>query len=196
MTHVHDWERGVHMNEAFGVDGRLLACAICGVYKPEPDTAPRTDLIAIRDRDAEWRDVADDPLLTPLHLDQHEGATHIERRSCAKAAIVDRRTLLRLIDEAEPVVPELTAERLAEAVKRLPYAKAGLFPLVTGDEDWTDVMQDGTRWSREDLALELGEALVAALRGGPDDPAARPLTERPETPWTMQKPTPKSRRHS
>lgn len=29
--HVHDWERGKHMAEAFGVDGRRWYCAICGV---------------------------------------------------------------------------------------------------------------------------------------------------------------------
>ena len=34
--HEHEFERGKHMTEAFGVDGRRLACAICGIYKPEP----------------------------------------------------------------------------------------------------------------------------------------------------------------
>lgn len=33
--HVHDWERGAHMNAAFGVDGRTFACAICGLPKPK-----------------------------------------------------------------------------------------------------------------------------------------------------------------
>lgn len=33
-AHVHEWEKGAHMREAFGVDGRRLACAICGVRKP------------------------------------------------------------------------------------------------------------------------------------------------------------------
>jgi hypothetical protein len=31
--HEHEWERGAHMAHAFGVDGRMYACAICGVYK-------------------------------------------------------------------------------------------------------------------------------------------------------------------
>lgn len=31
--HVHDWERGQHMADAFGIDGRILACAICGQPK-------------------------------------------------------------------------------------------------------------------------------------------------------------------
>ena len=31
--HEHEYERGAHMTEAFGVDGRRLACATCGVYK-------------------------------------------------------------------------------------------------------------------------------------------------------------------
>jgi hypothetical protein len=31
---AHEWERGVHMAEAFGIDGRKFACAICGVPKP------------------------------------------------------------------------------------------------------------------------------------------------------------------
>lgn len=30
--HEHEWERGLHMKEAFGVDGRRYACAICGAY--------------------------------------------------------------------------------------------------------------------------------------------------------------------
>jgi hypothetical protein len=29
--HVHEWERGKHMAEAFGVDGRRYYCAICGI---------------------------------------------------------------------------------------------------------------------------------------------------------------------
>ncbi len=29
--HVHEWERGAHMAEAFGVDGRRYYCAICGI---------------------------------------------------------------------------------------------------------------------------------------------------------------------
>jgi hypothetical protein len=29
--HEHEWERGIHMKEAFGVDGRMYACAICGI---------------------------------------------------------------------------------------------------------------------------------------------------------------------
>jgi hypothetical protein len=32
--HVHEWERGAHMAQAFGLDGRRFACAICGVYRP------------------------------------------------------------------------------------------------------------------------------------------------------------------
>lgn len=32
--HFHEWERGIHMAEAFGVDGRTYACAICGTPKP------------------------------------------------------------------------------------------------------------------------------------------------------------------
>ena len=32
-THVHEWERGIHMAEAFGIDGRRYACAICGQPK-------------------------------------------------------------------------------------------------------------------------------------------------------------------
>jgi hypothetical protein len=30
---AHEWERGIHMAEAFGVDGRAYACAICGVLR-------------------------------------------------------------------------------------------------------------------------------------------------------------------
>jgi hypothetical protein len=33
-AHEHEWERGIHMAEAFGVDGRKYACAICGVVRP------------------------------------------------------------------------------------------------------------------------------------------------------------------
>ena len=33
VTHEHEWERGIHMREAFGVDGRVAACAICGVTR-------------------------------------------------------------------------------------------------------------------------------------------------------------------
>ena len=29
----HEWERGIHMAEAFGVDGRAYACAKCGVLR-------------------------------------------------------------------------------------------------------------------------------------------------------------------
>ena len=32
-AHVHEWERGRHMAEAFGVDGRKAACAICGIVR-------------------------------------------------------------------------------------------------------------------------------------------------------------------
>jgi hypothetical protein len=31
--HEHDYERGSHIREAFGVDGRTYACAICGETK-------------------------------------------------------------------------------------------------------------------------------------------------------------------
>ena len=34
--HEHEYERGAHMAEAFGVDGRKLHCAICGAASPEP----------------------------------------------------------------------------------------------------------------------------------------------------------------
>lgn len=33
--HEHQWERGKHMAEAFGIDGRRLACAICGTVKTQ-----------------------------------------------------------------------------------------------------------------------------------------------------------------
>ena len=32
--HTHEWERGKHMADAFYIDGRILACAICGEPKP------------------------------------------------------------------------------------------------------------------------------------------------------------------
>lgn len=32
-SHVHEWDRGIHMAEAFGVDGRKYACTICGTPK-------------------------------------------------------------------------------------------------------------------------------------------------------------------
>ncbi len=31
--HLHEWERGKHMAEAFGIDGRRYACAICGIER-------------------------------------------------------------------------------------------------------------------------------------------------------------------
>lgn len=36
----HDYERGAHMTAAFGVDGRVYACAICGKLRDE-DVARR-----------------------------------------------------------------------------------------------------------------------------------------------------------
>ena len=33
--HLHDYERGAHMAEAFGIDGRLMACAICGAPREQ-----------------------------------------------------------------------------------------------------------------------------------------------------------------
>ena len=39
--HAHEYERGVHMAEAFGIGGRIWACAICGTPKPERDDAER-----------------------------------------------------------------------------------------------------------------------------------------------------------
>ena len=33
--HDHEWERGIHMAEAFAVDGRKYHCAICGAPKEE-----------------------------------------------------------------------------------------------------------------------------------------------------------------
>jgi biotin operon repressor len=39
--HAHEYERGVHMAEAFGIGGRVWACAICGTPKPERDDAER-----------------------------------------------------------------------------------------------------------------------------------------------------------
>jgi len=59
------------------------------------------ELEAIRERDGEWMDVADSPDLTPIHLDRHEGATHLSRRSCERSAIVDRRVLLARLNAAE-----------------------------------------------------------------------------------------------
>jgi biotin operon repressor len=41
VTHEHDWERGAHMAEAFGISGRIWACAICGTPKPAGDDAER-----------------------------------------------------------------------------------------------------------------------------------------------------------
>lgn len=32
-NHDHEWEHGTHMAEAFGIDGRRAACAICGIYR-------------------------------------------------------------------------------------------------------------------------------------------------------------------
>lgn len=43
-VHIHDWERGIHMREAFGVDGRRWHCAICGLpywCKAEPESPTR-----------------------------------------------------------------------------------------------------------------------------------------------------------
>jgi biotin operon repressor len=39
--HAHEYERGVHMAEAFGIGGRVWACAICGTPRPERDDAAR-----------------------------------------------------------------------------------------------------------------------------------------------------------
>ena len=39
--HRHEWERGAHMAEAFGIGGRVWACAICGTPKPDGDDAER-----------------------------------------------------------------------------------------------------------------------------------------------------------
>ena len=49
--HVHEWERGAHMTEAFGIDGRRLACATCGVPKsevPEEQAVPVVESDSIR----------------------------------------------------------------------------------------------------------------------------------------------------
>jgi hypothetical protein len=38
LAHEHQWERGPHLNR-FGIDGRDLACGVCGVLAPRPDPA-------------------------------------------------------------------------------------------------------------------------------------------------------------
>ena len=40
-SHGHEYERGAHMAEAFGISGRIWACAICGAPRPERDDAER-----------------------------------------------------------------------------------------------------------------------------------------------------------
>lgn len=37
--HDHQWERGKHMAEAFGIPGNVTACALCGVEKRLVDSA-------------------------------------------------------------------------------------------------------------------------------------------------------------
>ena len=39
--HAHEYERGAHMAEAFGIGWRIWACAICGTPKPDGDDAER-----------------------------------------------------------------------------------------------------------------------------------------------------------
>jgi hypothetical protein len=111
----------------------------------EPDTAPRTDLI---DRKALRAAVG--------KLDHYYQGT-------ANADWLYAPDVVRLIDEAEPVVPELTAadtidpERLARAWSK----------------EWAPIGADD--WRIQRLVRR-----YATLRGGPDDPAPKPVPTKPK----------------
>lgn len=51
--HTHEWERGRHMAEAFGVPGNVMACALCGVEKRVFDNATGIAAAVKRRRDEE-----------------------------------------------------------------------------------------------------------------------------------------------
>src|SRR5688500_2353444 len=99
--HQHEWERGLHIAEAFGVDGRTYACAVCGTPRPKAenadDTRLRKDCVCGQNVLVEnW----DNHLLTSTPRGPHAEFQPVDVLSDEEARVLQRLDLLEADDEA------------------------------------------------------------------------------------------------
>jgi hypothetical protein len=121
--HQHEWEHGAHMAEAFGIDGRVSACAICSVTRAEAEHDSRVRLAASQPPSGDAPDLRE--ALTVLHKD----AVDPERESMWRYGV---RHTLSVIESAlaasaasSPATPApLEVERLYRVIADVAWDEA------------------------------------------------------------------------